>query len=313
MKFKRFSIVVLLSFLAFASCTTDDEVLVEQSEETESQDLRLSLLRADFQSSVNIINDEAIVTFINRSRFATRFNWSFPGGSPESSTSRNTQSTFSENGTFLVTLVASRGGNSDTITKEVVITGLGGNGNGNNDNGNDDQDLGVNAGFSLTVSIVNNQARVTLNNESENADNFQWSFPGGTPSSSTLENPVVIYPQNGTFTISLTASNNNDSDTSTQTVTINDIVDFDGNDDDIIDVRARFFVSIRTVGGQRQVTMINRSRNATDFEWSFPGGNPESSTEVNPVVIYPAGQQRTITLIARNGDFSDTRTVTLSL
>ncbi|MFH1004167.1 MAG: PKD domain-containing protein, partial [Bacteroidota bacterium] len=35
-------------------------------------------------------------------------------------------------------------------------------------------------------------------------DNWLWSFPGGTPSSSTLQNPVVTYPTAGNYTASCT-------------------------------------------------------------------------------------------------------------
>jgi len=35
---------------------------------------------------------------------------------------------------------------------------------------------------------------------------WQWSFPGGTPSSSTQEDPVVVYSQPGTYDVSLTVT-----------------------------------------------------------------------------------------------------------
>lgn len=40
-----------------------------------------------------------------------------------------------------------------------------------------------------------------------NATNFKWSFPGGTPSSSTLQNPKVFYPSVGNFNVNLVAGN----------------------------------------------------------------------------------------------------------
>jgi Zn-dependent metalloprotease/PKD repeat protein len=36
---------------------------------------------------------------------------------------------------------------------------------------------------------------------------WNWSFPGGTPSASTLQNPVVVYNSQGTFQVSLNCSN----------------------------------------------------------------------------------------------------------
>ena len=35
---------------------------------------------------------------------------------------------------------------------------------------------------------------------------WQWSFPGGTPSSSTQEDPIVVYSQPGTYDVSLTVT-----------------------------------------------------------------------------------------------------------
>lgn len=46
---------------------------------------------------------------------------------------------------------------------------------------------------------------------------YSWSFPGGTPSTSTAANPTVTYSTAGTYDVSLTATNANGSNTSTQT------------------------------------------------------------------------------------------------
>ncbi len=49
---------------------------------------------------------------------------------------------------------------------------------------------------------------VTFNNQtSGQPDSYQWYFPGGTPSSSTLSNPTVVYNVLGTYTVSLIAHN----------------------------------------------------------------------------------------------------------
>lgn len=39
------------------------------------------------------------------------------------------------------------------------------------------------------------------------ATTYSWSFPGGTPSSSNLQNPVVTYPNAGTYNVSLITTN----------------------------------------------------------------------------------------------------------
>lgn len=42
---------------------------------------------------------------------------------------------------------------------------------------------------------------------------YEWSFPGGTPATSSAQNPSVIYNQDGYYPVTLTVSNDNGSDT----------------------------------------------------------------------------------------------------
>jgi PKD repeat protein len=44
-------------------------------------------------------------------------------------------------------------------------------------------------------------------NSYHNATSWNWNFPGGTPSSSNIENPVVVYNNPGRHTVNLTVSN----------------------------------------------------------------------------------------------------------
>jgi PKD repeat protein len=55
---------------------------------------------------------------------------------------------------------------------------------------------------------------------------WNWSFPGGTPSSSTLQNPVVSYNASGTYPVTLTAGNGigNNSKTKIAYISANTIV-----------------------------------------------------------------------------------------
>ncbi len=45
------------------------------------------------------------------------------------------------------------------------------------------------------------------------ADTWLWTFEGGFPASSTEQNPIVVYPQEGTYAVSLTVSNTYGSNT----------------------------------------------------------------------------------------------------
>ena len=44
---------------------------------------------------------------------------------------------------------------------------------------------------------------------------FEWSFPGGIPSSSSAENPLVYYANPGNYDVTLTVNDANGSDTQT--------------------------------------------------------------------------------------------------
>ncbi len=62
---------------------------------------------------------------------------------------------------------------------------------------------------SFTSSAVAGCGSLTVNftNNSTGAESYVWSFPGGTPSSSTLANPTVTYNSVGTYNVTLTATN----------------------------------------------------------------------------------------------------------
>lgn len=50
-----------------------------------------------------------------------------------------------------------------------------------------------------------------------NPTSWSWSFPGGTPSTSTAQNPTVTYATAGTYNVTLTATNGSGNDTETKT------------------------------------------------------------------------------------------------
>ena len=81
------------------------------------------------------------------------------------------------------------------------------------------------ADFEATILLGENQAIVTLTNLSQNATTYDWSFPNGTTDDTTEENPTIYYTENGTYSITLEASNGTTSDTKTIEVTIDNIPD----------------------------------------------------------------------------------------
>ncbi len=73
------------------------------------------------------------------------------------------------------------------------------------------------ANFTNTNTTLCAGSSVTFTNTSTgNPTSYSWTFQGGTPATSTAQNPVVTYNSAGTFNVSLTVSNSNGSNTKTQ-------------------------------------------------------------------------------------------------
>ena len=55
----------------------------------------------------------------------------------------------------------------------------------------------------------------------------------------------------------------------------------------------------------------NASLNATSYSWTFEGGNPSTSNELNPKVIFNTPGTYTVTLVAYNGNVTSTKTISV--
>lgn len=78
--------------------------------------------------------------------------------------------------------------------------------------------------FTTTVTSVCAGQSITYTNTSTGSPtSYSWSFPGGTPSTSTAASPTVTYAAAGTYNVVLTATNSSGSNTTTMTnyVTVN--------------------------------------------------------------------------------------------
>ncbi|MNK24859.1 Protease 1 precursor [compost metagenome] len=78
--------------------------------------------------------------------------------------------------------------------------------------------------FTTTVtSVCAGQSIAYTNTSTGSPISYSWSFPGGTPSTSTAANPTVSYATAGTYNVVLTATNGSGSNTTTMTnyVTVN--------------------------------------------------------------------------------------------
>ncbi len=72
------------------------------------------------------------------------------------------------------------------------------------------------AEFDALATTIRAGTRVQFVNGSVNATSYLWSFPGGTPDSSTEVEPFIQYLNPGTYDVSLTAINSDGNDTQTR-------------------------------------------------------------------------------------------------
>ncbi|MTI28330.1 M43 family zinc metalloprotease [Fulvivirga kasyanovii] len=74
------------------------------------------------------------------------------------------------------------------------------------------------AAFTASATSLTPGESITYSDQSTGSpDSWSWSFPGGTPATSTEQNPTVTYNTAGTYNVALTVTNANGSDTKTAT------------------------------------------------------------------------------------------------
>jgi len=152
------------------------------------------------------------------------------------------------------------------------------------------------ANFFVKPTTVKVGTKVAFVNTSvNNPTTFNWIFEGGTPSSSTVKSPFIIYNTPGVYDVKLTVSNAAGSDSITRIGQITVI-----NPDFKVDN------AVTCPGESIQFTDLTNG-NPTSWSWSFPGGTPVSSNLQNPIVQYSESGSKTITLII-NGTFKVTKT-----
>ncbi len=123
------------------------------------------------------------------------WSWQMPGGSPATAGSQNTSTIYSTSGTHTVTLiVTSQAGCKDTVTQQVIVYNP------------------PIANFSMPDSgcapVCVNYTDLSTSTDGT-INNWQWSFPGGTPTGAGVQNPTnICYYTPGTYSVSLIVTTN---------------------------------------------------------------------------------------------------------
>ena len=225
-------------------------------------------------SATTICQGESIDFTDQSTNNPTDWQWTFAGGTPATSTAQNVSVLYNTPGTYDVTLTVSNSAGTDTDASATTITVL---------------PLPA-AAFDQSVDMNT----VTLTNTSSDADTYLWDFGDGN--SSTDFEPTHTYASSGSYTVTLTATNGCGTTTSTATVAIA------GSGPPI----AAFGADVTAGCAPLTVSFANQSSNNSDsFSWSFPGGNPATSSEANPVVTYDTPGTYAVMLTATNSEGAD--------
>lgn len=163
---------------------------------------------------------------------------------------------------------------------------------------------------------INEGGTVEYTNQSSGAHHIAWTFEGGAPATSTENNVTVTYATAGTYTSTLIAYNEDETVSDTASVTVKVSVDPSTvlTASFTTDPAATGFLTQSVTIEQGQtVAYTNTSTNAHHIAWSFPGGDPATSTTDNVTVTYNTVGTFTTELIAYNEGETDSDTATLTI
>ncbi len=219
-----------------------------------------------------------VMNFTNSSVGATSYTWNFGDGTG-TSVSTSPSYTYLTANTFTVTLIASNGTCTDTITQNVVV---------NSAPQVSFTSSGATTGCgSLTVNFVNNTT-------GGGGNAYTWNFGDGSGTSAAI-NPSHTYSTPGTYTVTLAAilGSCSDADSIVNYITVNAAP------------TANFSATNVCLGDVMNFT--NSSSGATGYIWDF-GDATGTSSSTNPTHTYATANTFTVTLIASDGTCNDTIT-----
>jgi PKD repeat protein len=155
-------------------------------------------LIADFTGTPTSGAVPLTVTFTDQSIGATSWSWNF--GDTGTSTQKNPLHTYNSVGVYTVSLTVYSASGSDTKVKTDYITVT--------------PPQPPVAAFTASATNINVGNSVTFTDQTINhPTSWSWTFEGGTPATSTAQNPVITYNTPGTFDVTLIATNELGSDT----------------------------------------------------------------------------------------------------
>jgi PKD repeat protein len=224
-----------------------------------------------------LIEDQSII-LTNLTTGADSYFWDLGDGTTDTATEFTYD--YGADGIYTLTLIATNACGSDTLSEVVEIATL--------------PEAGFtsdNQGGCLPVEIQ------YTDNSSPNTSTWSWTFEGGTPSSSSEQNPLIAYNEAGVFDVQLVVSNGVGSDTLVF--------------EDYVEILGLPTASFSAIEDNLDVSFVNTSMDADSYFWDF--GDSNTSTESDPMHLYNEVGSYTVTLVATNACGSDTSSVVLDV
>ena len=277
---------------------TDKEVTIQDVE------LCCGDLEANFGASQTTVNINSTVEFEDLSSGCpSEWYWEFEGGTPATSTEQNPSITYENTGTYDVSLTVTVSGNNnqeektdyisvneDFIISNSTVTTCSGL---FYDSGNISGNYSDNEDYSFTIMPGTASAKVVVNflsfDVEDNATcNYDWlKIYDGNSASATLigtfcgtNSPGTVEATNSLGALTFVFHSDNTETRPGWKAEISCSVP-------PVPPVSNFTADYTVIGVDDVVTFTDNSTgNPTSWEWSFEGGDPETSTEQNPQITY---------------------------
>jgi PKD repeat protein len=147
--------------------------------------------------------------------------------------------------------------------------------------------LESNAGDDAVININEGESVHFRDLSTGDVTDRRWTFEGGTPASSSEQNPVVTYSKAGSYAVTLTVGDGTATDTKTRMGYVNvsaeaPVAHVGIPDGAYLSPWVMMFVPVDV-----PLTFKDASTgNPTSWEWTFDGTDVATSTEQNPTVTY---------------------------
>ncbi|HPH86772.1 MAG TPA: hypothetical protein PLC48_14995 [Ferruginibacter sp.] len=263
MKIISICFLILISGIMFISCYKEVKVPVV---------IDFTVSKLDNNNTVPVK-----ISIENKTTGATTYNWTFEGAEPASSNKKNPGTiSFSTGGRHSIVLEASN--DEFKESKEFII----------------DLDSAVTIDFSDSI-LINHFSPVTvrLTNHTIGGSTFNWTFDGGTPASSTLQNPAdVVFTGVGDHAITLSVGNGSNVYTLTKTITVAPALS------------AGFDIVPSFQDEDYEAPLVAQLNNTTvsgvNWQWACSGATISDPSAENPSIYFPTAGNYMVTLTADN-------------